>query len=93
MGHAYILKSKGQPYVHFETLPSFYGSLTNVEFLRLGHFLRNYKGRSHEIWVMHTSRRFKVNPRFNFESGPTFYSSLTNVEFLRLGHFLRNYKG
>ena len=25
-------------------LPIFYGSLTNVEFLRLGHFLINYKG-------------------------------------------------
>ena len=28
---------------NFETLPTFYGSLTNVEFLRLGHFLRKYK--------------------------------------------------
>ena len=44
MGHAYILKSESQPYVQFETWPSFLGSLTNVEFLRLGHFLGNYKG-------------------------------------------------
>ena len=29
---------------NFETWPAFYGSLTNVEFLRLGHFLRNDKG-------------------------------------------------
>ena len=29
---------------NFETGPTFYGSLTNVEFLRLGHFVRNYKG-------------------------------------------------
>ena len=29
---------------NFEILPTFYGSLTNVEFLRLGHFLGNYKG-------------------------------------------------
>ena len=46
----------------------FQGSLSNVEFLRLanpmfyvleflrlGHFLRNYKGWSHLTWVMHTS--------------------------------------
>ena len=26
-----------------ETLATFHGSLTNVEFLRLGHFLGNYK--------------------------------------------------
>ena len=26
--------------------PTFYGSLTNVEFLRIGHFLRNYKARA-----------------------------------------------
>ena len=62
-------------------------------FLRLGHFLRNYNGWSHETWVMHTSWRVKVNPLFNFETWPTFYGSLTFVEFLRLGHFLRNYKG
>ena len=29
--------------------------LTFVEFLRLGHFLGNYKGQSHETLVMHTS--------------------------------------
>ena len=29
---------------YFETWPTFYGALTNVEFLHLGHFLRNYKG-------------------------------------------------
>ena len=40
---------------NFETCPTFNGSLTNVKFLRLGHFLRNYKGQSHETWVMHTS--------------------------------------
>ena len=28
----------------FCALYAFYGSLTSVEFLRLGHFLRNYKG-------------------------------------------------
>ena len=32
------------PMFSFETWPSFQGSLTNVEFLRLGHFLGNYKG-------------------------------------------------
>ena len=56
----------------FETWPTFYGSLTNVEFLRLGDFLRNYKGNSHEAWVMHTSWRVKVNPMFIFETWPTF---------------------
>ena len=30
--------------VNFETWPTFYSSLINVEFLRLGHFLKNYKG-------------------------------------------------
>ena len=45
MGHAYILKSEGQPYVQFWDLTLFfYGSLTFIEFLRLGYFLRNYKG-------------------------------------------------
>ena len=29
---------------NFETWPTFHGSLTNVKFLRLGHFLGNYKG-------------------------------------------------
>ena len=29
--------------------PSFYGSLTNVEFLRLGHFLGKFKGNGHEL--------------------------------------------
>ena len=29
---------------NFETRHTFNGSLTNVEFLRLGHFLGNYKG-------------------------------------------------
>ena len=29
---------------NFETCRRFYGSLNYVEFLRLGHFLRNYKG-------------------------------------------------
>ena len=29
---------------NFETGPTFYGSLTNVEYSRLGHFLGNYKG-------------------------------------------------
>ena len=33
----------------------FYGSMTSVEFLRLGYFLGDYKGKSHETWVMHTS--------------------------------------
>ena len=28
----------------FETGPTVHGSLTDVEFLRLGYFLRNYKG-------------------------------------------------
>ena len=40
---------------NFETGPIFHGSLTNVEFLRLGHFLGNYKGWSLETSVMHTS--------------------------------------
>ena len=40
---------------NFETLPTFYGSLTNVEFFRLGPFLRNYKGYSHETLGMHIS--------------------------------------
>ena len=78
---------------NLETWPTFHGSLTNVKFLRLGHFLGNYKGKSHETWVMHTSWRVKLNPMFNFETWPTFHGSLTNVEFLRLGHFLGNYKG
>ena len=29
---------------NFETWPTFQGSMTNVEFLRLGQFLGNYKG-------------------------------------------------
>ena len=29
---------------NFESWPTFYGSLINVEFLHLGHFLRNYEG-------------------------------------------------
>ena len=29
---------------NFETRPTFYASLTNVQFSRLSHFLRNYKG-------------------------------------------------
>ena len=40
---------------NFETLPFFHGSLTNVEFLRLSHFLGSYKGSIHETWVMHTA--------------------------------------
>ena len=40
---------------NFESRPTFNGSLTFVEFLRLGHFLVNYKGWSHETLVMHTS--------------------------------------
>ena len=79
--------------INFEIWPTFYSSLTFVEFLHLGHFLRNYKGYSHETWVMHTSWRVKVNPMFNFETWPTFYGSLTNFKILRLGHFLKNYKG
>ena len=78
---------------NFETWPTFYGSLTKVELLRLGHFLRNYNVYSLKTRVMHTSWRVKVHPLFNFETWPNFNGSLTNVEFLRLGHFLRNYKG
>ena len=48
--------------------PTFYGSLTFIEFLHLGHFLRNYKGWSHETWAMNTSGRVKDNPMFNFET-------------------------
>ena len=40
---------------NFESWPTFYGSLTFVEFKHLGHFLRNLKGLSHGTWVMHTS--------------------------------------
>ena len=29
---------------NFETKPTIYGSLTNFKIMRLGHFLRNYKG-------------------------------------------------
>ena len=29
---------------NFETWPTFYGSLTFIEFVRLDHFLRNFKG-------------------------------------------------
>ena len=76
-----------------EPWPTYYGSLTVVEFLRLGHFLRNYKGYSHNTWVMYTSWRAQVNPIFYFESWPIFYGSLIFVEILRLGQFLRNYKG
>ena len=39
---------------NFEYWPTFYCSLTFVGFLRLGNFLRNYKGLSHETLVMHT---------------------------------------
>ena len=69
------------------------GVVGGVNFFVLGHFLGNYKGWSHETWVMHTSWRVKLNPMFSFETWPTFHGSLTNVEFLRLGHFLGNYKG
>ena len=89
MGHAYILKRKVNPMFIIESCPLFYGSLTFVEYLRLGRFLRNYKGKSHQTWVMHTSYREKVNPTFIFESRPTFYGLLTFVEFLRLCHFLK----
>ena len=30
--------------LNFKSCPTFYGSLTYIDFLRLGHFLRNYKG-------------------------------------------------
>ena len=53
---------------NLEYLSTFYGSLTFVEFLRLDHFLRNYKSKSRETWVMYTSRRVKANPMSNFES-------------------------
>ena len=33
---------KVNPIFDLESWPTFYGSLTYVEFLRLGHFLRNY---------------------------------------------------
>ena len=89
----HIFKSKGQPFVQFWDLTYLSRFTDYVEFLHLGHFLRKYKGLSHETWVMHTSWRVKVNPTFNFETWPTFYGSLTFIEFLRLGHFLRNYKG
>ena len=55
MGHAYILKSYGQPFVSFESCPLSYGSLTFVEFLHLSHFLRNHKSQSYETLVMHKS--------------------------------------
>ena len=67
-----------------------------VEFLHLGHFLRNCKGYSHETWVMDTSWRVRVKPIINSKSWPTFHGSLTLqifVKFLCLGHFLKNYKG
>ena len=34
---------------NFETRPTFYVSLTNVEILRLGHFLRNYRPRAMKL--------------------------------------------
>ena len=34
---------------NFESWPTFYGSLTYVECLRLGRFLRNYKGRAMKL--------------------------------------------
>ena len=40
----HLERVKGDPMFNFETLPTFNRSLTNVEFLRLGHFLGNYKG-------------------------------------------------
>ena len=40
---------------NLESSLAFYGSLTIVELLRLGQFLRNYKGYSHETEVMLTS--------------------------------------
>ena len=39
---------------NFESWPTFYGSLIFLGFLRLGDFLRNNNGKSHETWVMHT---------------------------------------
>ena len=33
----------------FETWPTFYGSLTNVEFLRLGHFLITIRARAMKL--------------------------------------------
>ena len=44
LGHAYILKSKGQPYVQFRDLTYLLRFTDYVEFLRLGHFLGYYKG-------------------------------------------------
>ena len=63
--------------IESEPWPAFYGSLTFVEFLRLGQFLRNYNGQIHETWAMHTSWRVKINSMFNFEYWPTVYGSLT----------------
>ena len=45
---------------NFETCPTFYGSLTNVEFSRFGHFLRNYMV-SQKKWTFFEK---SVNPLF-----------------------------
>ena len=36
-----------------------------VQFLCLGHFLRNYNGCSHVTWVVHTSGRVKLKATIN----------------------------
>ena len=85
--------------INNESWPTFHGSSTLqnfVEFLRLGPFLRDCKGKSHETWVMDTSWRVKLKPANNTESWPTSHGSMASqifVELLRLGHFLRNYRG
>ena len=94
----HLKELRSTPLFNFETWPTFHGSLTNVEFLRLGHFLGNNKGLSHETWVMHTAWTGKGNPTFNFESWPTFCCSLTLQLFVKFWYlryltmFLRNCK-
>ena len=84
-----------------ESWPTSHGSLTFSYFcrvfLRLSHFLRNYKGWSHETWIMHTPGRMKLKATINNESWHTFYGSWTRqlfcrVFFLHLDQFLRNYE-
>ena len=64
-----------------------------VNFLCLDHFLRNYKGSSHEIGSFIHLEELRSTLCSILRLDLLFYGALTYVEFLRLGQFLRNYKG
>ena len=52
-----------------------------LEFLCLGHFIRNYNGYSHKTWAMHTSGWVNLKATINVEPWPTLYGSLTSIFF------------